>query len=193
MSAERLKSTKVRVCAVGPRTGEALEAAGMPPDLIPSRFHAEGVVESIRQLGDPAGLRVLFPRAEKGRDVISRLLREVGVHVEVVPAYRTIAVPGAGRRLWDMVDTGQLDALTFTAGSAVAAFADARSGAKASSDLATRREAPEIPGDVGVMALGPATAAALEGRGIRVDRVAQPHTLEGLVSALHDWVRVRNN
>lgn len=174
----------VHVCAVGPRTGEALAAAGLAPELVPSRFLAEGVVEAMLGEGVGEGVRVLLPRAEEGRDTIPRLLTEAGAEVTVVSVYRTEPSPHEGDRLARMVAEGEVDVLTFTAGSAAQVFADAWSRRSPGGGGAEPRA---IPGTIGVVALGPATATVLERAGLRVDRVAHPHTFEGLVAAVAEW------
>lgn len=169
----------LRVCAVGPGTARALEAAGVEVDVLPARFHAEGVVEAILAAGSVDGRQVLFPRAEGGRDVIPDLLAAAGANVEVPVAYRTVPDEDAADRLVQLTLGGALDALTFTAGSAAAAFgaAWARAG----------RE--EIDGRIGVFALGPATADALASVGVRTDVIADPHTFAGLAEAASRWVQ----
>lgn len=186
---DSLPDSGVRICAVGPGTGEALASAGLTPTLIPERFLAEGVVEAMLEEGVGEGTRVLLPRAEEGRDTIPRLLADAGADVTVVAAYRTVPDTAAGDRLAEMVMEGAVDVLTFTAGSAARVFAEAWSRRWAVGSHGERL--PAIPASVGMVALGPATAAVLEGVGLRVDRVAQPHTFEGLVSAVRDWAAAR--
>ena len=190
ITTDAIRNYGVRICAVGPRTGEALSAAGLETDLVPERFNAPGVVDSLLRCGDPRGLRILFPRAEGGRDIIPRLLTQAGANVEVASAYRTDAIPGAGIQLLKQVMAGQIDALTFTAGSAARVFADAWArGRRAQVEAeGVRKEA--LPHGVKVIALGPATAAALEAGGIPVHRTAYPHTLEALVASLQDCCSV---
>lgn len=177
----------MRICPVGPRTGEALLESGLAPDLVPERFQAEGVVDAILSQSGSKDLRVLFPRSEGGRDVIPRRLRDAGAEVDVVAAYRTVPVPGAGVRLAALVSAADVDALTFTAGSAAEVFVDAWLEYRRSRALPEGGARLGIPEEIGVVAMGPATASVLQKRGVTVDRVAAPHTLEGLVCALEEW------
>ena len=181
---EDARAGGLRVCAVGPRTGEELARAGLVPDVLPERFNADGVVRSILALHGGKPPRVLFPRAEEGRETIPRQLRSAGAEVRLVAAYRTLAVPDAAARLAALVAARQVDALTFTAPSGARLFVEA---------WAERRgiRLPDgrlgIPAGIGVLALGPSTAAALRACGVTVDRVAEPYTFTGLLDALAEW------
>jgi uroporphyrinogen-III synthase len=170
-----------RVCAVGPGTALALERAGFPVDLIPERFTAAGVVEALA--GRVEGVGVLYPRAEGAREVIPRELGALGARVDAVDGYRTVGDGVGARALARGVDRGEVDVITFAAGSAARSFAQAwREGG------APRR----WPEQVGVIAIGPVTARALETAGLPVHGTGEPHTLEGLVAAVEAWARERN-
>jgi uroporphyrinogen III methyltransferase/synthase len=181
-SAAEVYARGVKLCAVGPETAKALRAAGFEPTIVPDRFQAEGVVDALVQRGVGPGTQVFFPRAEEGRDVIPKMLGARGADVRVVPAYRTEPLPQEADRLVRLLAEGLCDAVAFTAASAAAAFADALDRWRRSVG-----EGRRVPGTPGVVALGPSTAAALESRGVPVDRTAEPHTFEGLLAALSDW------
>src|SRR5207237_6494928 len=89
-----------RLCAIGPRTAEALAAARLKVDLFPSRYQAEGVLEAFEQ-EQLSGKRVLIPRAEVARDLLPEELRARGAEVNVAGAARTWR-PDADR--WDLHD-----------------------------------------------------------------------------------------
>lgn len=176
---EDVRSGGVCLCAVGPRTGEALSVAGLSPDLVPDRFDSEGVIRALLEGAAVEGRRVLFPRVEEGRDVIPTELAAAGATVDVVPAYRIVGDPEESARLAELVGAGGVDALTFTAGSAARSFAEAWEG-----------RGP-LPEGLGVVALGPATAEALREVGLPAHRIADLYTLAGLVEALEQWARGR--
>ncbi|MEX1258732.1 MAG: uroporphyrinogen-III synthase [Gemmatimonadota bacterium] len=172
-------ASSLRICAVGPATAAALREAGFPVHLVPDRFRAEGIVAALREEGGGRGLRILFPRAEEGSDTIPGELSEAGFSVEVVTAYETAPDEAEAARLGADVAAGKIDLLTFTAGSAARSFA-ASWGARRS-----------LPPGVGVVAIGPATAGALERLGIPPQEIADPHTLEGVVAGAERWARAR--
>lgn len=156
---------RARVAAIGPGTAGALDGRGVAADLVPDRHVAEGLLEAFPR-PPPGGARVLLPRAAVGRDVLPDGLRAAGWEVDVVEAYRT-ARPAVPPDL--LARARSADAITFTAASTVAAW-DEAAGAGATPPL--------------VACIGPVTAAEAEGRGMRVDVVAETHTVDGLVAAL---------
>jgi uroporphyrinogen-III synthase len=157
-----------RVCAVGPATAAILEDEGLPVDLIPDRFVAEGILQSMEREGHLEGMRVLVPRAPGGRDVLPDGLRRRGAEVVEVEAYRNVPDEEglALLREWHTLD--RLDAVALTAGSAA-------------------RRVQEVlgrdPGRVRIAAIGPATAGAAAEVGLPVHAVADPYTAEGLARA----------
>ncbi|PYV49184.1 MAG: HemD protein, partial [Acidobacteria bacterium] len=78
---------RLKVAAIGPATRKQIEALGLKVAVVPRRYIAESVVESLR--GKVEGNRVLLARAKVARDVIPRDLRKMGAKVDVVEAYET--------------------------------------------------------------------------------------------------------
>ena len=155
----------VRVAAVGPGTVDALAARRVVADLVPERFVAEGLLAAFP--APPAGGgRVLLAQAAGARPVLAEGLAEAGWQVEVVAAYRTVAVALDAETL-DRASTA--DAVTFTSSSTVdhlvAALGD--------------RPLPAV-----VASIGPITSATIRRHGHEVDVEAEAHTIEGLVDAL---------
>jgi uroporphyrinogen-III synthase len=159
----------VRVASVGASTSEAfLSRFGHAVDLQPtSDFRAEGLAEAFTSV-DVTGLRFLLPTSDRARDVLPRALRVRGAEVDVVVAYRTVAAPGLAERLAKELDAG-LDLATFASPSAVESFV-AAAGSRA--------------GGVPAAVIGPSTAQAARAGGIEVRVVAEPSTVEGLLTAV---------
>jgi uroporphyrinogen III methyltransferase/synthase len=151
-----------KVAAVGPGTAAALASFGIVADLLPEVSVAESLVTA---LGSGPG-RVLAPRAAEGRDTLPDGLRAAGWDVDVVDAYRTVAVQPSPSALAALQAA---DAVTFTSSSTVTNFLAA----------VGRDAVPPV-----VACIGPVTAATATDAGLRVDLVAQPHTIEGLVAGL---------
>jgi uroporphyrinogen III methyltransferase/synthase len=152
----------VRVAAIGPGTGAALDARGVRPDLVPERFVAESLVEAFP---DGPG-RVLLPRAAVARDALPDGLRAKGWDVDVVEAYRT----GLGRPSAAAVEAARsADAVTFTSSSTVTNYLSVMGEGKP-------------PGMV--VCIGPITARTAQDAGLPVHAVAADHSLDGLIDVL---------
>ncbi|HET8655031.1 MAG TPA: uroporphyrinogen-III synthase [Longimicrobiaceae bacterium] len=161
---------RARVAAIGPATAAALERHGVRADLVPERFVSESIADRLDEKGvDLRGARVLLPRADLARAALPELLRERGALVDEVTAYRIVPDSDAADEARAALDAGEVDFVTFTAGSTVRYFVDA------------------VGADVGrarVASIGPITSAALRELGMPVDVEATEHTTDGLVRAL---------
>jgi uroporphyrinogen-III synthase len=157
-----------KVAAVGPATASALSSRGVTVDLVPD-------VHTGAELADALGAgtgRVLLPRPEVAPGDVLDALSARGWSPEGVIAYRTVAGspdPSAVER----VRAGDFDVLTFTSGSTVRFFTELVSS-------------PEVFDwdRAHVACIGPSTAGVARSMGFPVDVVAEPHTVEGLVSAV---------
>lgn len=164
-----------KVAVVGSGTAEYLGSIGVPVDLVPDRFRAEGLVDSLREAGVGPGTRVLVPRALKGRDVLRVGLEALGVAVDVVPVYETVpaeADPVVVGRLRE----GDVDAVTFTSPSTVRNFAAVLAGAGL--------DAAAVLGELVKASIGPVTSRALQAQGLEADVEASPSTMPALADAL---------
>jgi uroporphyrinogen III methyltransferase/synthase len=165
----------VRICAVGPKTRQAIEAAGLAVSFQPSVFRAEGLIEEAGE-GAWSGARVLFPRAAEGRDVIPDEMRRVGAALDLVTVYRTVPSPAGRERLRELLSAGTLDAATFASGSAVRSFVA----------LLEPAQIAGIAGRVAVACIGPVTADEARAAGLPVDILAKEATLASLAEALEE-------
>ncbi|MYG93589.1 MAG: uroporphyrinogen-III C-methyltransferase [Acidimicrobiia bacterium] len=160
----------VQVAAIGPTTVAALAEHNVVADLVPPRYVAEALLEALcSEVGTKRPQRVLIPRAESARDVLPDGLSGAGWDVDVVPAYRTVAmVPD------DAVaaSLAEAEAIIFTSSSTVANFVDTYGVDKV----------PEV-----VASIGPITTDAARKRGLEVAVQAAEHTIEGLIAALEDF------
>ena len=159
----------VSVCAIGPATAAELAKHGVRADLVPPEFVAEAALEALAAADDLSGKRILIPRAAEARAVLPDGLRERGAEVVEVAAYRTVSDGTGAEGVRAQLDAGEIDWVTFTAGSTVRSFAELL-GADA--------------GKARVASIGPITSAALRERGMRVDVEADEYTIPGLLQAI---------
>lgn len=158
-----------RVGAIGPATAETIGCLGVRVDFTPSKFVAESVVEEFPE--DPAGKRILIPRAKEAREVLPEKLREKGAQVDIVTSYRTVIEESCAPPIREMLQKGEIDIITFTSSSTVKNFVQ----------LVGRESVPE---GVTIACIGPITAQMAEEHGLKPDIVAEEYTIEGLVRAL---------
>ena len=114
-----------RLCTVGPGTAERLRRYSVVADAVPDEYRAEAVLGTLAAHGPLAGVRVLLPRSDIGREVIAEQLRSAGASVTDVTAYRTILdeVQREGDPdIYGMMLEGRIDIVTFTSASAVRNF-----------------------------------------------------------------------
>jgi uroporphyrinogen III methyltransferase/synthase len=162
-----------RICAVGPRTREAVLREGLAVDFMPAEHVAEAVV---RELGEGwEGQRVLFARAAEGRDVIPAGLRAAGAEVDEVAVYRNVRPESSAGEFREVL--GKAAAITFTSASTVKNFAG----------LFPEGEAAGLLEGVAVACIGPVTAAAAEELGIEPEVLPKDYTIPALAMALEEF------
>ncbi|MEJ2723909.1 MAG: uroporphyrinogen-III C-methyltransferase, partial [Deltaproteobacteria bacterium] len=173
----------IKVGAIGPKTAASLKAKGIAPDLVPTEYRAEAVVEAFRDRA-PEGCTVLLPRAAQARDVLPRELERMGAKVDVVEAYRTVKPEGDKGRVQAMLEKGEIHMVTFTSSSTVTNFVDMFEPAKET--LLGWME------KVAVACIGPVTARGAKDKGLKVSLVAPEYTTESLTAAIVDYFAHKN-
>lgn len=165
---------RCRVCAVGPKTAEALHVQGIRPDLLPDEYTAEGVLAAFSRL-DMRGSSVLFPKADRARDLIPPGLEQMGATVVSPVLYRTLMPERLPDEALQALEQGYLDAVTFSASSTV-------------SNLALLVGGPErlqtLLSGVAVASIGPITSKTCRELGLTVAIEPVNATLDELAAAL---------
>lgn len=162
----------VKVAAVGQATVAAFEeTARRDVDLVPDRFTGTDLAAS---LGAGAG-RVLLPRPEEAPRSLIDELSGAGWEAVELPLYRTVrGEPDPA--VVDRVRAQSFDVVTFTSGSTVRFFGELVGPPNV--------VGLDADGAKKVVVIGPSTEAVARELVFRVDAVAQPHTTEGVVSAV---------
>ena len=170
----------VKIAAIGSETAKRLEAVGIAVSLVPARYQAEGILETL-DAKEVSGKRVLIPRAAKARDLLPETLRRWGAKVDVVEAYRTVASEVDGAALRKRLRKGDIDLITFTSSSTVSHFLQRLSAAALSS----------VVNNAAIACIGPITAKTVEAAGGRVAILAREFTIAGLVEAIVEYYAQR--
>jgi uroporphyrinogen-III synthase len=165
----------LRIAAVGRRTAALLEELGAPADFVPPAFVADSLIEHFPVSG--WGLRLLLPRVQSGgRTVLAEAFAKAGSRVVEVAAYETRCPESLPSTAVAALLHGELDAITFSSGKTVshtAKLLEAAFGEGWQQQLS----GPAI------VSIGPQTSERCRAVLGRVDAEADPHDLEGLVSA----------
>lgn len=176
---KKLKGLKI--AAIGPSTREEIEKLGLKVKVVPQRYIAESVVESLR--GKVEGKRVLLARAKVARDVIPRELRKMGAKVDVVEGYETVIPASSRTRLRSVMKESKRrpHLVTFTSSSTVKNFVALLGG----------RGRPPHTSLEGIQfaSIGPITSATLREFGLPVHIEAREYTIPGLACAIRSASR----
>lgn len=163
-----------RCGVVGPATAEAVKNVGWKVELEPDDFTGQGLLEAFRRLDPGSGSRILLPLAEAAGEDLPRGLREAGLDVTEVVAYRSVPPSEAEvTAVREDLRAGAVDVCTFTSPSTARNFLDA-----------VGPEALSAP----AAAIGPVTAQAAREMGYDVAVTAPVHTAEALVTAVVDYL-----
>lgn len=160
-----------KIAAIGAKTAAALRAHGIVPDVVPKVYTAEALLPL---LGDVRDRWVLFPSADIALETLPDGVSRAGGVVHQVTVYRTL--PAAPDSVGLEALRHAVAWLTFTSPSTVKNFVSLLTAAGL--------DPLALPGHPRVACIGPTTAQAARAHGFPAPVVAEPHTIEGLVSAI---------
>jgi uroporphyrinogen III methyltransferase / synthase len=154
------------VAAIGPGTAAALAERGLIADIVPERYVAESLAESLEKV-DVTGRPVLIARASEARELLPRALADRGASVDVVALYETVREDPDPEAI---EAARSADYVTFTSSSTV------RNLLAAVGD--------RFPRSARVVSIGPVTSETAREAGLEVHVEAERHDPAGLVEAL---------
>ncbi|MFC4306138.1 uroporphyrinogen-III C-methyltransferase [Cohnella boryungensis] len=167
---------RAKFAAVGPKTAEALASRGIRADLLPERFRAEGLLDSLEEHLLP-GQTALLPRGDLAREILPKELQAKGVRTVEIDVYDTILSVPDDVWLPEMLARGEIHVVTFTSSSTVLNLLEAlrRLGVKNPQEALANCE---------IACIGPVTAKTAEENGLKGTIFPEHYTIEGLVEAL---------
>lgn len=162
-----------RVAAVGPKTAEKLFSFGIRPDLLPTGYHAEGLVEAFVRM-KVSGMKALYPKGDRARDILVPGLGNMGMEVSAPVSYRTVTPESVPGEVLAALEERRISCVTFTSSSTVANLAS----------IVGENHLIHLLKGVAVASIGPVTSAACSDLGLPVD--VEPHvsTVEALTEAI---------
>jgi uroporphyrinogen III methyltransferase/synthase len=162
------------VC-VGTATQKSLRAWGYTSSIPETGFTAEGVLELLCARG-VAGKNILYPRAQKVRNLIIPELQKGGALVDAPVAYRTVAATDNADILLHML-RNVVDIVSFTSSSAVHNYV-----ALLGDSISL------VPERIQYAAIGPITSATAREYNLQIAYEAQPYTIDVLVESIKTQV-----
>lgn len=163
----------LKICAIGPKTKESLESRGLLVEYMPEEYRAEQIASFLFGKVQP-GAKILLPRADIARKVLSESLVEMGALVDEVIAYRTVLGAGNAGLLKEMLQAKKIQIITFTSSSTVKNFVE----------MLNTGNLKELLDGVTVASIGPITSATVRELGITVRIEAEEYTIDGLMEAI---------
>ena len=161
------------VCAIGPKTAEALRTAGYPVDVVPEEYTSAGLVAALEP--HVADARVEVARSDHGSPVLLDGLRAADAEVNETVLYRLVRPPVAGRSA-ELAAAGEVDAVCFTSSLTVEHFLDA------AAERGVRDAALDGLAGAVVGAIGDPTRRTAESHGVDVDVVPSEATFAALAT-----------
>jgi uroporphyrinogen-III synthase len=145
------------VAAIGPRTARAVQDHGLPADLMPDNYTAEGLLGVMKDY-ELEGKIIGIPRTFSARNVLNEGLRKMGGQVLLAEAYESTLPTDQepAQSLIEGIINGKIDAVTFTSPLTVHNLIE-MSETKRDTLLKALREE-----DILVVAIGPITGAAID-------------------------------
>lgn len=188
----------LKVGAIGPATGRALEERGIKVDFKPSKFVAEDFIEEFPDSDKLDELKILWPRTNVGRTLIHDQLTASGASVSMVEAYRTELpenVDELSDKLFEMCQVRSIDMITFASSQTVKNFqeilnrgliryASSRGYIVNPESRAIGGTASALLGDIAIATIGPVTTKTARAHLKDVDVESAEHTIDALVEAI---------
>ncbi|MFC1474420.1 uroporphyrinogen-III C-methyltransferase [bacterium] len=168
--------SKSKIAAIGPATNKKLRDFGLNADLQPPKFVAESIVETLEGAGEIKGKNILLPRADIARKALPELLAEKGAAITDVSVYQTVPGDFDVESLKTMIESGSVDAVTFTSSSTANNFVD-----RLGEDFIMNNRDKFM-----AVSIGPITSEALESRGLKPAAEADEYTIPGLIGKLSE-------
>jgi uroporphyrinogen III methyltransferase / synthase len=163
---------KLKIAAIGPATGEALRPFGLRPDLVPPEFRAESLADVLRP--HVSKKRVLWPKADRGRDVLPRELAAAGATLEPLVVYRNVDVLSFPPTDLARLERGEVDWIALGSPSI----------AEGLHRLLSEPARQQIGRRTRLASISPVTTARAKQLGLPIAAEATTYTWDGLIDAI---------
>jgi uroporphyrinogen III methyltransferase/synthase len=162
--------SRAKICAIGNATASSLEKHYLKPDIIPDEYVSESLISELKDKIKPAD-KILIPRAEEAREILPEELMKLGTLVDVVPLYETILPDYDSENLRNALQ--EADSICFTSASTINNFLKI-----------LEKEGLKFPENIKVYCIGSVTANTAKENNIKIYKIAEEYTINGLLKAL---------
>ena len=159
----------IKVAAIGSKTAQSLERAGIAVETVPRDFRAEGLIEIFSGI-DIKDKKILIPRAKEARSILPDTLLDMGARVDVAEAYETKKPSSRDTKIIKkLLENKMIDVLTFTSSSTARNFFS---------------KIGNIPKKTVIACIGPVTAGTVKEAGYKPTITPDEYTVDGLADAI---------
>ncbi|MBX3448360.1 MAG: uroporphyrinogen-III C-methyltransferase [Planctomycetaceae bacterium] len=162
----------MRLAAIGEQTARSLERFGLKADLIPADANGEALAAAISLFVE--GKRVVWPKANRGRDVLPKILAERGATVDEVVVYRNQDLASLPSQTQQRLVEGNIDWIAMSSPSI----------ARNLTRLLPRESLEKIGTTIRLAAISPLTAEAAQEVGLPVAATASESTWDAMLAAI---------
>lgn len=162
----------LKLAAIGSSTAQALERSGLRADVVPEHFRAEALAAALTP--HVKNKRVLWARANRGRDVLPKTLTSAGAAVTECVVYRNDDVTNWPPTVMQQLQDGSLHWVGLSSPSIARQFAE----------LLNRCDLSPDQTPVRIATISPVTTAAAMEVGLKVRAEATRYTWDGILDAI---------
>jgi len=175
LDARKFASTKI--AAIGEATARHLEQYHLRADLVPETFRAEALAEAM--VPHVNGKRVLWVKANRGRDILPTQLIAAGAEFDELVVYHHRDVDAFPTEAMAIIEDGALDWIGLSSPSIAR-------------NVARLLEGIPVANIPKMAAISPVTEQAAIEAGMGVSTVATEHTWEGIFTAIEQFQLTSN-
>ncbi|MEZ5949029.1 MAG: uroporphyrinogen-III C-methyltransferase [Planctomycetaceae bacterium] len=163
-----------RLACIGPSTAEALLQFHLRADLIPEPYCSEALADALIAQGIPG--KVLWARANRGRDALPERLQQAGIPLEEVVVYEHRDLPDFSSHVAEELNSGTLDWVCLSSPAIAEQFAR----------LMQRTPEQRLHPRTRLVAISPITAEAARAVGLPIHATARDYTWNGMFNAIEE-------
>lgn len=166
-----------RIAAVGKKCAAAVQSIGVDVAIVPEVASQDGLIDAYLAHGLPE--KLLFFRAEAGRDTLQHALTARGVSVRRVAAYRTLCPSDDCSSVIAKLERGEIDAVLLGSARTAAHYLK-RAGSTAVANRAV------------LVAISEQMAAEARTLGLEIGVVAKSAAFEAMLDSLADYYQAES-